>query len=263
VIGKSIRIYHNSEGLAYCVLNNQGSVSYHGNDHFLPYFARREHIILDTFTDSTRDALRETTLIGRLYALDAIYDRVQRVQAAFQKTAAACGAPIACPADCGTCCVHFVPDAMPVEMDRIAFYLLTERKDLIDYFIETMKTSEGRDAACPFRDPDAPGKNCMVYPVRPLICRLFGFCSVNDKSGEAAFSLCREMPPLSGTATRNFAGSAAMKELFGAIPPPMSDFSMEIVGLDPQEAGRRSTLYDGLPPSLSKVSLLVRLAKSE
>ncbi|HWP68583.1 MAG TPA: hypothetical protein VN437_04715, partial [Rectinemataceae bacterium] len=141
--------------------------------------------------------------------------------------------------------------------------LLTERKDLIDHFIEHKKASEARDAACPFWDPEKPGQNCMVYPARPLICRLFGFCSITDKNGEAAFSLCRQMLSLSGTERRNFVASTVMEEIFGAVPPPMDDFSMAIVGLDPQEAGRRAAIYDSLPPSLSKVSLLLQLVRSD
>ena len=215
-----------------------------------------------TFVDTVREALQETTLMQRLMALDAIYDHVERHQRTFRNSAASCGAPIACPDRCGTCCLHFVPDTMPVEADRLAFYLLTKRKDLIDHFIENKKASEGRDAACPFWDPEKPGQNCMVYPARPLICRLFGFCSITDKNGEPAFSLCRQRPPLSGTARRNFVGSTVMEEIFGAVPPPMTDFSMEIVGLDPQEAGRCAAIYDSLPPSLSKVSLLLQLVQS-
>ena len=218
--------------------------------------------LLGAFEGPEREALGKTTLVRRLLALDATYARVERGQTIFRQSAADRGTPVSCPGSCGTCCLHFVPDTMPIEADRLAFHLLTEREDLIDHFFRTKKAAEARDAACPFWDPENLGKNCMVYPARPLICRLFGFCSVTDKNGEPAFSLCGQMPALSGTERRSFSGYSFMKGLFGEIPPPMADFSMEIVGLDPQGAGRRASVCDTLPLSLSKVSLLLRLAKS-
>jgi len=36
----------------------------------------------------------------------------------------------------------------------------------------TLRRSGEMAAACEFSDPDGP--RCLVYPVRPLICRLFG-----------------------------------------------------------------------------------------
>ena len=218
--------------------------------------------ILDTFADRDREALRDTTLVQRMLALDAAYARIGREHAVFRKSAADFGTPIACPDLCGSCCIHFLPDTMPIEADRIAFHLLTGRRDLIDHFFENKKAAESRDAACPFWNPEKPGENCMIYPVRPLVCRLFGFSSTTDKNGEPTFSLCRHMPPHPGIEGRSLTGTTVMEGLFGAVPPHMADFSREIVGLDPQEAGRRTSICEALPLSLSKVSLLLQLAKS-
>ncbi|HWP67845.1 MAG TPA: hypothetical protein VN437_01000, partial [Rectinemataceae bacterium] len=47
--------------------------------------------LFGTFTDTVREALQATTLMRRLVALDAIYDRVERHQRTFRNSAAACG----------------------------------------------------------------------------------------------------------------------------------------------------------------------------
>jgi Fe-S-cluster containining protein len=199
----------------------------------------------------------------RMSALDKIYVRVERTQAAFRKSAEDNGSPVSCPQRCGTCCVHFVPDVMPIEADRLAHFLLTEKPKLIDHFLEHRIVAEAIDTACPFWNPEKPGENCMIYSVRPLICRLFGFCSVMDKSGEPEFALCRQMSPIAGSEKRHFVGTAIMGTLFGAIPPQMGDFSREIVSLDPGDAGTRAVLTEALLPSLSRVSLVLRLAQDE
>ena len=163
---------------------------------------------------------RDTTLARRLDALDVIYARIEREQAEFRRSAAERGKAVACPPRCGNCCVHFVPDAMPIEADRLALFLLTERPAAIDRFFALRDGARARDSACPFWDESKPGENCGVYPGRPLVCRLFGFCSMLSKTGEPAFALCHGMRAVPGEASRHFAGAARMTELFGAVPLP-------------------------------------------
>lgn len=206
---------------------------------------------------------RDTTLARRTGALDTIYARIEREQADFRRSAAEGGKPVACPPRCGNCCVHFVPDVMPVEADRLALYILSERPAMVDHFFAQREDSYARDAACPFWDESKPGENCMVYPGRPLVCRLFGFCSILNKSGEPAFALCHGMAPVPGEAARHFAGADRMADLFGIIPPPMAAFSSEIVALDPSEAGRRASILDALPSALARAALVLKLGAEE
>lgn len=201
-----------------------------------------------------------TTLMRRVSALDTLYARVERTQAAFRETAASHGSPLACPTRCGTCCVHFVPDLLPIEADRLAYFLLTEKREMIDHFLSRRDEAEAIDAACPFWNPDKPGENCLIYPARPLICRLFGFCSMIDKNGEPSFTLCRQMPSPSANDRRHFVGLKAMMEVFGAPTPLMVDFSREIIVLDPAESGGRMTIDKALMPALSKVGLALKFA---
>ena len=202
----------------------------------------------------------DTTLARRMSALDILYARVRLAQTGFRASAAEKGSPLSCPADCGSCCSRFVPEVLPIEADKIAHFLLAGKPGLID----RLRAGEGvAEAACPFWNPDKPGENCMIYHVRPLICRLFGFSSVLDKCGEPTFSLCRQMPPVAGSPKRLFVGVSAMEELFGSAPPLMIDFSREIIALDPGEAGRRTGLREALGSSLPKVSLLLKLSSTE
>ncbi|HCO48036.1 MAG TPA: hypothetical protein DIT55_00765 [Spirochaetaceae bacterium] len=69
----------------------------------------------------------DTTLMRRLSALDRIYLRIDRAQAEFRGIAELNGNPVTCPPRCGSCCLHFVPDATPIEAEKLAYFLLTEK----------------------------------------------------------------------------------------------------------------------------------------
>lgn len=204
-----------------------------------------------------------TTLMRRIASLEKIYTRVDTAQSAFRARAAARGIPVECPSRCGSCCIHFVPDMVPMEADRIAYFILTERPALVDRFHEAKASAEARDGACPFWNPDTPGANCMIYPGRPLICRLFGFCSILDKTGEPSFALCRQMPFLRGREERFFSGRSFMDGIFGAIPPVMSDFAREVMALDPEGAGLRASITKALPDAFARVGLTLAYASEE
>lgn len=69
-----------------------------------------------------------------------------------------------CRAGCGYCCSVPV-DVSLLEAARISIYL---KEELPDYPVSVSK--EDKDKPCPFQNGE--GK-CSIYPVRPLVCRLF------------------------------------------------------------------------------------------
>lgn len=203
----------------------------------------------------------------RFSVLDRIYTSIETTQAEFKKASADAGNPIACPERCGTCCIHFIPDVTPLEAERLALYLLVEKPELIQHFLARAdvaaqsKAEEKLSQACPFWNPDKPGENCMVYPARALVCRLFGYCAVTDKVGNPSFALCDMMPSLKANTTRIFTGLKTLESLFGKRPPLMDEFSREILALDPTGSGLRRSIYEALPEALARVALLLRLVE--
>ena len=66
-----------------------------------------------------------------------------------------------CPNGCTACCRRFgVPSQTKIEAARIRQFLRAEGR----------KTGKARDTTCPYVEPSG----CTIYPVRPLICRLYG-----------------------------------------------------------------------------------------
>lgn len=93
------------------------------------------------------------------------------------------GVPLNIPAhsncvNCGACCGP-VP-AQPEEVRRIRAFI-KEHPEVL----EVVEDSETSGLYCPFRDWHK--RLCAVYPVRPMMCRLFGVISgVECRNGNSA-----------------------------------------------------------------------------
>lgn len=200
--------------------------------------------------------LAGTSLGTRLETLTSVYKEISRAQNEFSRSAAEHQAPVACPAGCGSCCATFTPDILPVEADLLAFFLITRKPELIDK-AQALESTLQSSSTCPFWDESKPGENCMVYPARPLICRLFGFSSIRTKRQELQFSLCRHMEAIPGCGNRRFTGVSVMEQTFGVLPPTMVDFTMKLVADFPQEASQRELLPQALKKAMMRMGLIL------
>lgn len=74
---------------------------------------------------------------------------------------------------CGECCSNLLPMTME-EIDRIGKYIYYKKIEAVNHkpaFI----VGEIVDMCCPFLDTTKPDHKCLIYDVRPEICRDF-FC---------------------------------------------------------------------------------------
>ncbi len=113
----------------------------------------------------------------------AIYAEADRKSDAI---AAATG--LACPTGCGACCVRTPPHVSVADVAPIA------RAAIVSGEAEALLERAAAIGAGPcalFAPGQLPG-GCTVYPMRPVICRLFAFAAVRDKHGAAELAICRE-----------------------------------------------------------------------
>ena len=116
---------------------------------------------------------------------------------------------------------------------------------------------------CPFLRRSGKGARCAIYPVRPLVCRLFGASGTRDREGHASFRLCAHMPlagfpPVGGE--RPSITGPRLEERFGSPPPAMAVYAAELAALSPSEAAERSLIVDARPSAWARVSLSLSLA---
>ncbi len=79
---------------------------------------------------------------------------------------------------CGECCTN-VMKLSRAEITRIRSYIAKHGIKPVDHFKAPM-AGEFLDMCCPFLDDKRPAKKCIIYPVRPAICRHFMCRSISD-----------------------------------------------------------------------------------
>ncbi|AEC02242.1 YkgJ family cysteine cluster protein [Parasphaerochaeta coccoides] len=128
---------------------------------------------------------------------------------------------ISCPSGCGTCCERFVPDITYSEARLVAAWLILNSRSRLVQAVEEWKSG---DRGCPLYNPDTP-YHCTVYPVRPLVCRLFAACATKGKAG-MEFRRCR----FNADATAPQEIEAPALEAAGA--PVMQDYAYRVRSLE-------------------------------
>jgi len=100
--------------------------------------------------------------------LKQIYDTVDQEALKFQNIT-----ENKCPEGCGRCCSKQYTQRMkifPIEMEYI-FYYLQQNKDLYNLIKNKLEEKTGY---CIFYNFTS-NNHCLIYSVRPLICRSYGF----------------------------------------------------------------------------------------
>ncbi len=195
--------------------------------------------------------LPPSLLAERLESLAYLYQRADVAVARFVEVSG-----VSCPHGCGTCCEGFVPDILPLEAAYLATFIAGTDKArafaLAASGLEARSRDDGR-VGCPLYADDR-AYHCTVYEARPLICRMFAFSATRDKLGAPTFSVCKK--GLSANGIRSASGDALI-EVFGAMPPVMSDMGSELASIDPDSSVDRKALPQALTEALSRVLFLV------
>ncbi len=204
-------------------------------------------------------ALNGTSLGGMVTELDALYGQIETAQAAWKLAS-----PFRCADGCGTCCIDFEPDVLPVEAAYLAVWMLGFQREravaLATGTFESPRSDPGR--GCPFFDP-GNAHHCTVYGGRALICRLFGYTGDRGKDGEPRWKPCKFLPVEgndgSAPRRRQYSG-AELLERFGAIPPLMSDLSARVVSIDPVNSHLRRPLREAVADAIRHALLMERFS---
>ncbi|HOY09473.1 MAG TPA: YkgJ family cysteine cluster protein [Candidatus Omnitrophota bacterium] len=94
-----------------------------------------------------------------------------------------------CLSGCGQCCRKACVSCSVLEMQPLAAFLWI-KGGLVPWLDRINMNDE--QATCVFYSQDSLDNSwhCQIYPFRPLICRLFGFCSRENKARKNELMLC-------------------------------------------------------------------------
>ena len=122
----------------------------------------------------------------------SLYHRIQKIeslQKSIDHEIRACKnhTGIECLQHCSHCCSYEDINASPAEFLPFAWHAW--RLGLLEQWFDELEKHEGK--ICIFARLSEGAWGCRIYPVRGLICRLFGFSATSDKNGRPLFAACR------------------------------------------------------------------------
>lgn len=159
--------------------------------------------------------------------------------------------PVACPFGCGVCCRSPNVEASVLEMLPVAETLLDNQE--VDFWLTALEERQGA-AMCVFYTPDklsfGQGR-CAVYPLRPSMCRLFGYSAVRNKQGKQVFAPCRVMRQATPRGIRKAEDAVAQGEEILC----MAEASARVAGVEPSLGHRRLPINEAFRLAVERVGL--------
>lgn len=169
-----------------------------------------------------------------------------------------------CPDGCGECCRNFEPDILESEALYMAAWIIENNPDLAEKICRGEFPFERN--GCRFWDEQS-AYHCTIYGARPSICRFFGASGTLGKNGDSVFKPCKfypiqnleeHKPPL---AHRQYT-SSELKNIFGTVPPMMSDLMEEIVDINPDNKETK-LIHEILPEMIKKLLWIQKMCRPE
>lgn len=163
-----------------------------------------------------------------------------------------------CPIGCGWCCSSPHVEATPLEMLPLAVELF--RRGEAELWLERLG-EENETNTCLFYHPNplvSGNGRCEVYHWRPTICRLFGWSTVTNKSGQPELLACSRhkamMPELVERATDAIAN--------GLAAPNLVALSQQVTNIDPNLGRQRMLINQALRVALERVGIELQLTEN-
>jgi len=160
-----------------------------------------------------------------------------------------------CPTGCGWCCSSPNVEATPLEMLPLALELFRRGEAL--GWLERL-TQDNETSTCLFYQPDPlvpENGRCQVYPWRPTVCRLFGWSTVTNKSGQPELLTCVRHK----TVTPEVVTAAMDAIANGLEAPSMTELSQQVANIDPELGRQRMPINQALRVALLRVGLELQL----
>lgn len=191
-----------------------------------------------------------------LKQMEKVYSNITNQQAVWYEKSR-----FVCAEGCGSCCHDFEPDLLECEALYMAAWLLENQPEVAEKIIQGKYPFEN-GKTCPFHNFENK-YHCSIYNGRPSICRLFGACGNRGKDGKIVWKPCKfysdsllnvHKPKLEH---RQY-NTEEVLEIFGLLPPVMSDLMEEAVSIIPDNHITK-TIREILPETISRLQWIISL----
>lgn len=183
------------------------------------------------------------SLYHKVRAVEREFRHLEKEVAAFQQATG-----MSCLTGCGHCCRHPDVSATPLEFLPLAYRLYKTGQAETWYY----RLSAETESLCPLFFPflQAGDKGfCKGYEQRGMICRLFGFSAMSDKTGKPRLATCKPLKD-----ERSQAVAAAEEYVAAGGPVPiMRDYYFRLMAIDPRLAERLIPIREAIRQALGVV----------
>jgi uncharacterized protein len=186
----------------------------------------------------------------------SVYKYLDDAVALFQSNAG-----MRCPSGCSICCIEGDVEATALELLPLAAEIYSRRQEDV-IMAAILKSEEKEDSLCVLFKNILTGVDagpCGYYEFRPLVCRLFGFASRRNRSGDLELMTCRIIREQFHEDVAN-----AGADLFhGAKPPVYQDAFMRISSMKPGMGTRRLPINRAIKEVIESYFWFQQIEKGE
>lgn len=184
--------------------------------------------------------------------IEQIYRECDARTGSFRRAARA-----GCLSGCGHCCERGQPQTTVAEVLPLAWHLWRTRT--AGLWLDLIQKLPA-DALCVFYSPFLLSERrggCRIYPLRPLLCRLFGFSARRDKQEVKQLVAC------SAIKDRDPGQFHRMQDVLakGGDVPVMSDYANRIIALAPWESEVTMPINLAVREALTRIGFMFELEK--
>lgn len=164
-----------------------------------------------------------------------------------------------CLRGCGWCCEHNDVETTVLEVMPLAWELW-RRGQAVSWLKKAQEAQNQGTCVFYHPHPSTPGKGrCAVYPLRPLICRAFGFGCIPDKKGRPRLVTCAIIK----NARRESYRTAGASINQGLTAVSLTDYTTRIICLDPAQGTARMPINAAIVRALERIGLQRQLKQKK
>lgn len=180
-----------------------------------------------------------------------LYARIDKAVAEFQLKSG-----LRCPPGCGSCCPSADVQVTVLEMLPVAHEILCSAQ--APSWLEHLATNGETRRCLLYSDQPVPGAagKCGFYKWRPVLCRLFGYAAVRNRTGAMVLSVCRHIKQ---TDPRGAAAAAAL----AGEAPCFVHYSAQVYALEPALGTRLMSINTALRHAIERMGLQISFGYKE
>jgi Fe-S-cluster containining protein len=180
-------------------------------------------------------------------------EKVEAVNRLFAEADEHCGflrekTGLQCLPDCSKCCMKSDIESTVLEFLPVAYHLYQT-----ETYAAVLDTIESQtENICVFHNPFRKEGQCLQYPYRGLLCRLFGYSVRTDKHGVFTLITCKEIKKT----IKNYPFDKTLE-----YAPRIADYYLKLYGIDPHLAVRYLPINQSIKKALEIVLMHFQFRK--